>query len=100
VLVVLPVIKGPQDLRELAPWYWVTQVELLSLTPQCCPPLYRRYRSLPATASDQQRSEALAAARARLDELAAAIGTQHMLARGAMRYFAQANVMAGANKLG
>ncbi len=55
-----------------------------------------RYRALSSGTDASGKQAALAAARARLDQLAAAIGVNHMLSRGAMRHFAQMNVMAGA----
>ena len=48
---------------------------------------------LPREQLAQLQQQTLAEARSVLDELAAAIGAGHMLSQGAMRYYAQINVM-------
>jgi len=48
-----------------------------------------RYRGLPPSATDADRQSVLGEAHKAIDTLAAAIGVNHMLARGAMRHFAR-----------
>jgi len=61
-----------------------------------------KYRIAASADSSERRhqlqDQALAEIRSLLDELAAAVGVNHMLAQGAMRYYAQMSAMAKAKK--